>query len=260
MEKDMKNKKLIYTVIIAIGVIGVTILLILGSSGKNGNTPDSPETTRDIENTVNTTIITDEPDPVPDVTDAETVPDTAEDITTAFDPDDPIGNSDIAPDEIPDTDSKVKVVEDIAEDDNKTVPAVPAETFEDKVEHIEKKKDESKPDEIADDHEVINDEVIRKKEDERKKKDEEDLKNDKPVTVISEEKTIVETTKQVTVLNEKIEIKDDAVSNGNAPVYVNPAQGGPNPFEEGGTSEIDEHNSDEFIDEGGDRPGEGIHF
>ena len=47
---------------------------------------------------------------------------------------------------------------------------------------------------------------------------------------------------------------------GNAPVYVNPAKGGPNPFEGGGDSKIENHDSSEFIREGDDRPGEGIHF
>ena len=47
---------------------------------------------------------------------------------------------------------------------------------------------------------------------------------------------------------------------GNAPVYINPAKGGPNPFEGGGDSKIENHDSSEFIKEGDDRPGEGIHF
>lgn len=46
---------------------------------------------------------------------------------------------------------------------------------------------------------------------------------------------------------------------GNAPVFIDPCQGGPNPFNDGTPTEIDDHNSDEFIGDG-DRPGEGIHF
>lgn len=46
---------------------------------------------------------------------------------------------------------------------------------------------------------------------------------------------------------------------GNAPVFIDPCQGGPNPFDDGTPTEIDDHNSDEFVDDG-DRPGEGIHF
>ena len=46
----------------------------------------------------------------------------------------------------------------------------------------------------------------------------------------------------------------------NGPVFVNPAHGGPNPFENAPPTEIEDHPIDEFIEEGDDRPGEGIHF
>ena len=46
---------------------------------------------------------------------------------------------------------------------------------------------------------------------------------------------------------------------GNAPVFIDPCKCGPNPFDDGAPTEIDEHNSDEFVGDG-DRPGEGIHF
>jgi hypothetical protein len=55
-------------------------------------------------------------------------------------------------------------------------------------------------------------------------------------------------------------INSDAADKGNGPAFVDPAQGGSNPFEGGGESEIDDRGSDEFVDDGGDRPGEGIHF
>ena len=45
----------------------------------------------------------------------------------------------------------------------------------------------------------------------------------------------------------------------NTPVFIDPCQGGPNPFEDGTPTEIDDQNSDEFVGDG-DRPGEGIHF
>lgn len=45
----------------------------------------------------------------------------------------------------------------------------------------------------------------------------------------------------------------------NAPIFIDPCQGGPNPFDDDKPTEIDDHNSDEFIGDG-DRPGEGIHF
>ena len=46
----------------------------------------------------------------------------------------------------------------------------------------------------------------------------------------------------------------------NVPVFVNPSHGGPNPFENAPPTEIEDHPVDEFIEEGDDRPGEGIHF
>lgn len=45
-----------------------------------------------------------------------------------------------------------------------------------------------------------------------------------------------------------------------APKYVDPSHSGENPFEGSNTSEITDVSSDELIDEGADRPGEGIHF
>lgn len=53
---------------------------------------------------------------------------------------------------------------------------------------------------------------------------------------------------------------DEPQSNGNAPVFIDPCHGGPNPFDDDTPTEIDDHSSDEFIGEGNDRPGEGIHF
>ena len=52
----------------------------------------------------------------------------------------------------------------------------------------------------------------------------------------------------------------DTASSDNAPVFVDPAQGGANPFENAPPTEIEDHPVDEFIGEGDDRPGEGIHF
>ena len=58
---------------------------------------------------------------------------------------------------------------------------------------------------------------------------------------------------------------DDIVPTDNAPsdsvsAFVDPAQGGPNPFENAPPTEIEDHLVDEFIGEGDERPGEGIHF
>ena len=46
----------------------------------------------------------------------------------------------------------------------------------------------------------------------------------------------------------------------NAPVFIDPCRGGPNSFDDDTPTEIDDHPVDEFIGEGYDRPGEGMHF
>ncbi len=53
---------------------------------------------------------------------------------------------------------------------------------------------------------------------------------------------------------------EDTDSGSNAPVFIDPAQGGVNPFENAPPTDIDDHSSDEFIGESDDRPGEGINF
>ena len=254
----MKHKALIYAIIIAIGVIGVTALIILGSVGGRNSTPPEPETTQDIEVNVQTPPVTDEPS-VPPVTDAPTTPVDPPVTETPFDPDDPVGNGDIAPDEIPETDSKVQIVDNTVEDGQKDVPATPPAVTEDKVTTEHKKPTEEKPAEVE--NKIINDNELEKKEEAEKKKTEEDEKTDKPVTVISTNTEIGdEEDKPISFIDDTEQKSEDANTTGNGPVFVDPAQGGANPFEDGGDSEIDDHSSDEFIGEDGDRPGEGIHF
>ena len=72
-----------------------------------------------------------------------------------------------------------------------------------------------------------------------------------PSTPVAEETTPLPTEK---------ETEDSAEQNSNSPVFVDPAQGGANPFKNAPPTEIDDHPVDEFIGEGDDRPGEGIHF
>ena len=80
-------------------------------------------------------------------------------------------------------------------------------------------------------------------------------------TVVSVEKSKgTDDDKPVSLIDETENKSEDANQNGNAPVYVNPAKGGPNPFEGGGDTKIEDHDSSEFIGEGDDKPGEGIHF
>ena len=52
----------------------------------------------------------------------------------------------------------------------------------------------------------------------------------------------------------------DTAPSDNVPVFIDPCQDGPNPFENAPPTEIEDHPVDEFIEEGDDRPGEGIHF
>ena len=46
----------------------------------------------------------------------------------------------------------------------------------------------------------------------------------------------------------------DTAPSGNAPVFVDPAQGGPNPFVNAPPTKIEDHPVDEFIEEGDDKP------
>ena len=253
----MKHKTLICAIIIAIGVIGVTTLVILGSRGGRNVTPADPTDTTGSEVNVQNPPVTDDPS-VPPVTDDPATPTTPPD-TEPFNPNDPVGNGDIAPDEIPDEGNKVLVVDGSVEDGQKQAPeTTPAET-DPEVTTGQKDKTEEKPTEVE--NEIINDSELEKKEEAEKKKTEEAEKDDKPATVVTEEKTTgSEEDKPVSVIGETEERSEDANENGNAPVFVDPAQGGPNPFEGGGETEIEDHGSDEFIGEGDDRPGEGIHF
>ena len=60
---------------------------------------------------------------------------------------------------------------------------------------------------------------------------------------------------------DKVDINPvEADSEDNAPKYVRPIYGGPNPFDDDTSTIIDEHSVEEVIGEGDDRPGEGIHF
>ncbi len=255
MVKIMKHKTLIYAIIIAIGVIGVTGLVILGSVGGRNSTPPEPASTPETDVNVQTPPVIDDPT-APPVTDVPADPPETE---PPFDPEDPVGNGDVAQDEVPDEGNKVQVIDGSAEDVEKKAPDSPAPVGNDTVTSGQKKPDETKPAEVE--NEIINDRELEKKEEVEKEKTEEDEKTDKPVTVISTDTEIGdEEDKPVSFIDDTEQKSEDANTNGNGPVFVDPAQGGANPFEDGGDSEIDDHSSDEFIGEDGDRPGEGIHF
>ncbi len=251
----MKNKKFIYALIITIGIIGVAGFIILGSVGGRNKTSSEPTAVPKSEVTVQNPPATDNPEVTPSETDEPPVTEEP----TPFDPEDPVGNGDIAPDEVPSEDNDVKVNAGETETGRIDDSEAPNVTPEIKTEHGEKKQDETKSAEVE--NEIINDNELERKDEAEKKKEQEAEKDDKPATVVGSESTIGnEEDKPVSVIEDTEEKDEDTNTDENAPVYVNPAQGGTNPFEDGGDSEIDDHNSDEFIGDDGDRPGEGIHF
>lgn len=97
--------------------------------------------------------------------------------------------------------------------------------------------------------EILNNELEEKKE-ELRKQEEEEKDREHPVEVLSSESVIPEEELPVKVLSETLS---------GGPVYVDPARGGPNPFESDATTKVEEHPVEEYIGSG-ERPGEGIHF
>lgn len=86
------------------------------------------------------------------------------------------------------------------------------------------------------------------------------VKEDQPVSSLPAPKPTAEDTTSVPDEKEAEKVPEtEPPASGNAPVFIDPCRGGPNPFADGTPTEIDEHSSDEFIGDG-DRPGEGIHF
>lgn len=81
-----------------------------------------------------------------------------------------------------------------------------------------------------------------------------------PPAVIPHTPVTVETAPLKTEEKTEDAAPTDIAPSGNAPVFVDPAQGGPNPFVNAPPTEIEDHPVDEFIEEGDDRPGEGLHF
>ena len=79
---------------------------------------------------------------------------------------------------------------------------------------------------------------------------------DKPFPKVDISGTNVSTT--VPWDGEKIPVSEES-GNKNAPEYK-PSSGGANPFETGTKTEINETPVEEYIGDGEDRPGEGIHF
>lgn len=99
-----------------------------------------------------------------------------------------------------------------------------------------------------------NDEILKEKEEKAPATEKEE---GKPV-IIEDEKTSTEGGEKgdVEVRNEETNVDD---SNKNAPEY-NPSIGGENPFDDDTETEIDDKPVEDYVGDGEDRPGEGIHF
>lgn len=99
-----------------------------------------------------------------------------------------------------------------------------------------------------------NDEIIKEKEEKTPAKEEE---KDKPV-IVEDEKTSTEGGEKgdIEVRDEEENVDD---GNKNGPEYK-PSIGGDNPFDDDTETEIDDKPVDDYVGEGEDRPGEGIHF
>ena len=277
----MRTKPIVF---IIISILAVSALLIGAAVSASMQKKNNPSETPGTPPEVSVIPVTDEPDKTPDihvptVIDPAT-PDTVEPTETPFDPNDPYGNGDIADDELPDDPGVVVVtveIEDVKPADP-TVPNMPTDPTaapdpepeidprptptpipdppEDQVTQ-EVKKPDVKPDPgIMPD--VINDEITEKKEEaEEESRKEED---NKPEMVVEETKIPVEEEDKDVKANDESDDAKPEENGGNGPVFVNPAKGGAIPFENYEDAEIEEHDSEEYVDDGGDKPGEGIHF
>ena len=98
------------------------------------------------------------------------------------------------------------------------------------------------------------DAIFKEKEEKAPAKEEE---KDKPV-IVEDEKTSTEGGEKgdVEVRDEEKNVDD---GNKNGPEYK-PSIGGDNPFDDDTETEIDDKPVDDYVGEGEDRPGEGIHF
>lgn len=99
-----------------------------------------------------------------------------------------------------------------------------------------------------------NDDILAEKEDKAPEKEPE---VDKPV-IVEDEKTSTEGGGKgdAQIRDEETNVDD---GNKNGPVY-NPSLGGDNPFDNDTKTEIDDTPVEDYVGEGEDRPGEGIHF
>lgn len=152
----------------------------------------------------------------------------------------------------PPKDGDPKVEDGTEEEVKDKTPEVSDTETKDKVVSGEKDKDTVETGPAS--GEDRNDEIIKEKEEKAPSTEKEE---DKPV--------IVEDEKVSTEGGEKgdVEIRDEEENvddgNKNAPEY-NPSIGGDNPFDDDTKTEIDDKPVEDYVGDGEDRPGEGIHF
>lgn len=144
-------------------------------------------------------------------------------------------------------------VEDGTEEDVKDkTPVVDNTQSKDKV--VSGEKDKNTVETGPASGEDRNDEIIKEKEEKTPAKEEE---KDKPV-IVEDEKTSTEGGEKGDV-----EVRDEEENvdegNKNGPEY-NPSIGGDNPFDDDTETEIDDKPVEDYVGDGEDRPGEGIHF
>ncbi|MBO4869585.1 MAG: hypothetical protein J5585_07730 [Clostridia bacterium] len=161
---------------------------------------------------------------------------------------DPIKNGDVSPDEIP-RDKDIKVVSHTVKEIKKeTDEEIPPVVVSESVETGQREIGDASGEMIGG---VYNDDVIIAERIEQAKEEKEGVSKNPTV-----EKSVESEAAPAPSLPS--DVYEDDGNGGAAPVFVDPASGGANPFA-GGGSDVDEHNADEYVGEG-DRPGEGIHF
>ena len=152
----------------------------------------------------------------------------------------------------PPKDGDPKVEDGTEEEVKDKTPEVSDTETKDKVVSGEKDKDTVETGPAS--GEDRNDEILKEKEE---KAPATEKKEDKPV-IVEDEKVSTEGGEKgdVEVRDEEENVDD---GNKNAPEY-NPFIGGDNPFDDDTKTEIDDKPVEDYVGDGEDRPGEGIHF
>jgi hypothetical protein len=227
--------------------VGLIVALIVGFLilGFDGDKPTDGGGTTDINAIIQIPIDTSDP------TDTTDNPSITPPVVT--DPaDDEKQNPDTTDTNQPPKDDDPKVEDSTEEEVKDTPPVVDDTEREDKV--VSGEKDKNTVETGPASGEDRNDEIIKEKEDKAPVTEGEE---DTPV-IVEDEKTSTEGGGKgdAQIKDEEPNIDDD---NKNGPVY-NPSIGGDNPFNNDTETEINDKPVEDYVGEGEDRPGEGIHF